>query len=251
MIISIQRLKMSNYILITGASSGLGKSIAIELAQSGFKCILLGRSLARLNNTLSLLNGQDHLLFEGDLNDEDYLKNLIHNIPVVAGIVHAAGIIKLTPLKFINRKDFSRIMETNFFSPFFLSQAALAANKLSNSSSIVFISSISGPIIGSKGNIMYSASKSALNGIIKSLALELASKKIRVNAISAGMILTEMWTSGENAVSNEQLYEDSLKYPLGYGKPSDIASLTKFLISNESNWITGSTIIADGGFTIQ
>ena len=98
---------------------------------------------------------------------------------------------------------------------------------------------------------MYSASKSAINGIVKVLALELAIKKIRVNAISAGMIYTEMWKGDSNVISSEQLIQDSLKYPLGYGQPIDVANLTSFLISPESKWITGSTIVLDGGFTIQ
>ena len=142
-------------------------------------------------------------------------------------------------------------MNTNLFSPFFLTQSLIKKKKLLNESSILFISSISGPIIGSKGNMMYSASKSAVNGIIKVLALELADKKIRVNAISAGMIYSDMWKGDNNIITSDQLIQDSKKYHLGYGKPSDVASLSSFLVSNESTWITGSTIVLDGGFTIQ
>lgn len=242
---------MSNSILITGASSGIGRSIAIELSKNGYKCILLGRSQEKLKMTLEMLSGQDHLSFHGDINDNDFKNHVVDNIPILSGLIHAAGIIKLAPFKFIKKSDFYSIMETNCFSPFFLSQAILSKKKISDFSSIVFISSISGPIIGSKGNLMYSTSKSALNGMVKTLALELAHRKIRVNAISAGMIMSEMWTDHDNAISLEQLQADSLKYPLGYGKPSDLAFLVKFLISNESGWITGSTIVADGGFTIQ
>ena len=155
------------------------------------------------------------------------------------------------PLKFINKDDFDKIMNTNLFSPFFLTQSLIKKKKILNDSSILFISSISGPIIGSKGNLMYSASKSAINGIVKVLALELAEKKIRVNSISAGMIYSNMWKEENNPISSEQLIQDSKKYPLGYGKPSDVASLASFLVSNESTWITGSTIVIDGGFTIQ
>jgi NAD(P)-dependent dehydrogenase (short-subunit alcohol dehydrogenase family) len=142
-------------------------------------------------------------------------------------------------------------MNTNLFSPFFLTQSLFKKKKILNNSSILFVSSISGPIIGSKGNMMYSASKSAVNGIIKVLALELAEKKIRVNAISAGMVNSEMWKDTNNLISSDDLIQDSKKYPLGYGKPSDVASLASFLVSNESTWITGSTIVIDGGFTIQ
>jgi NAD(P)-dependent dehydrogenase (short-subunit alcohol dehydrogenase family) len=155
------------------------------------------------------------------------------------------------PLKFIKKDDFTNILDTNLISPFFLTQKLLNRKKLFTSSSIVFISSISGPIIGSKGNLMYSASKSAVNGMIKTLALELAYLKIRVNSISAGMVLTEMWDTGNDIIAIDQLRFDEKKYPLGYGKPKDIASIVLFLVSDGSTWITGSTIIADGGFTIQ
>ena len=180
-----------------------------------------------------------------------FVDNIADQISELSGIIHSAGIIKLLPMKFINREDFDKIMNTNLFAPFFLTQALFKKRKIRNESSILFISSISGPVIGSKGNLMYSASKSAINGIIKVLALELAERKIRVNAISAGMIFSEMWKDNNTIVSSEQLIIDSQKYPLGYGKPSDVASLASFLISSESEWITGSTIVLDGGFTIQ
>ncbi len=127
----------------------------------------------------------------------------------------------------------------------------LKKKKILNGGSIVFVSSISGTVIGSKGNIMYSSSKSGLDGIVKSLSLELSDKRIRVNSINAGMVETEMWNSDNSSVSSTCLDLDSKKYPLGYGKPIDIANLTRFLISEESVWITGSNIIADGGFSIQ
>ena len=241
---------MIGQILITGASSGIGREISIKLSEIGYKCVLTGRSLSRLENTLEKMSGNSHQIFAGDLNDHSFIDKISNEIGELNGLIHSAGIIKILPLKFINREDFDNIMNTNFFSPFFLTQLLIKKKKLRNNSSILFISSISGPIIGSKGNLMYSASKSAINGIVKVLALELAEKKIRVNAISAGMIYSEMWKDN-NIISSDQLMQDSKKYPLGYGKPSDVSSLASFLISNESTWITGSTIILDGGFTIQ
>lgn len=241
---------MAGQILITGASSGIGREIAIKLSEIGYKCVLTGRSLSRLENTLEKMSGNSHQIFAGDLNDYSFIDKISNEIGELNGLIHSAGIIKILPLKFINREDFDNIMNTNFFSPFFLTQLLIKKKKLRNDSSILFISSISGPIIGSKGNLMYSASKSAINGIVKVLALELAEKKIRVNAISAGMIYSEMWNDN-NIISSDQLMQDSKKYPLGYGKPSDVSSLASFLISNESSWITGSTVVLDGGFTIQ
>ena len=155
------------------------------------------------------------------------------------------------PHKFIKKNDFNEIMNINFFAPFFLTQRLLKQKKIVDHGSIVFLSSISGPVVGSKGNLMYSASKSAINGIVKTLALELAEKKIRVNSISAGMVNTEMWKNDTKLVSTEQLNLNSKLYPLGFGEPEYIANLASFLISEESIWITGSSVIADGGFTIQ
>lgn len=242
---------MTKNILITGASSGIGREIAIRLSQLNYTCILTGRNIKELETTLDKMSGENHLFFSGDLNDELFIEHISNEIENLVGIIHSAGIIKLLPLKFINRAEFDKIMNTNLFAPFFLTQALIKKKKLLNSSSVLFISSISGPIIGSKGNLMYSASKSAVNGIVKVLALELADKKIRVNAISAGMVISEMWDNKSGVVSAEQLIQDSKRYPLGYGKPSDVASLTAFLISSESSWITGSTIVLDGGFSIQ
>jgi len=242
---------MLGKILITGASSGIGREISIKLSQLGYQCILTGRNIKELENTLTKMSGINHSIFSGDINDSIFINKISDETDDLCGIVHCAGIIKLLPIKFIKREDFDKIMNTNLFSPFFLTQALIKKKKLINGSSILFISSISGPIIGSKGNLMYSASKSAVNGIVKVLALELAEKKIRVNAISAGMIYSEMWKEDNNIISSEQLFQDSKKYPLGYGKPSDVASLTSFLVSSESTWITGSNIVLDGGFTIQ
>lgn len=242
---------MDSYILITGASSGIGRAISKKLSQNNFKCILVGRSSNRLEETCSLLKGQGHLIFAGDINDEMFQNRIANEIPNLYGLVHSAGIIKLVPWKFVKKNDFELIMNTNFFSPFFLTQSILKNRKLLNGGSVIFISSISGPVIGAKGNLMYSASKSAINGLVKTLALELADKKIRVNAINPGMVLTEMWKDNATFINDDQLDSNSKLYPLGYGTPENIAGSVLFLISCDSSWITGTTIVADGGFTIQ
>jgi NAD(P)-dependent dehydrogenase (short-subunit alcohol dehydrogenase family) len=242
---------MIGQILITGASSGIGREIAIKLSKIGYQCVLTGRNLEELEITLAMMSGINHTILSGDLNDNLFIDRITDEVNHLSGVIHSAGIIKLLPFKFINKIEFDKIMNINLFSPFFLSQSLLKKKKILNNSSILFISSISGPIIGSKGNLMYSASKSAVNGIVKVLALELAGNKIRVNAISAGMIYSDMWKDDSNIINSDQLVQDSKKYPLGYGKPSDVASLAAFLISIESTWITGSTIVLDGGFTIQ
>jgi NAD(P)-dependent dehydrogenase (short-subunit alcohol dehydrogenase family) len=238
-------------ILITGASSGIGKATALLCAASGAKCIIHGRNMERLIAVHELLKGHGHQLISADISQQEGINKIIMESPQLDGIIHCAGIIQLLPYRAITQSSFEKIMHINLYAPFFLSQAFLKKKKLSNNSAITFISSISGNIIGAKGNLMYSASKSALNGLIRVLALELAEKKIRVNGISAGMVKTEMWFNDNMTLSKEQLDEDEAKYPLGYGQPEDIAGIATFLMSDAARWITGSTIIADGGFTIQ
>jgi NAD(P)-dependent dehydrogenase (short-subunit alcohol dehydrogenase family) len=238
-------------ILITGASSGIGKATALLCASLGAKCILSGRDDNRLNTVLNALTGENHVSIRADISDQADIKKLCEDSPNLDGIIHCAGIIQLLPLRAISLGAFERMINVNLYAPFFITQALLKKKKINESSAITFISSISGPIIGSKGNLMYSASKSAVNGMIRVLALELAEKKIRVNGVSAGMVKTEMWINDNMQVSTEQLSKDEEKYPLGYGEAEDVANIAAFLVSDAAKWITGSTIIADGGFSIQ
>lgn len=239
-------------ILITGASSGIGKATATLLASYGVNCILTGRDINRLEAVLNQLEGDNHSVIATDISDISGIDTLSGLVPSnIDGIVHSAGIIQLLPFKVISATAFEKIMFLNLYAPFFLTQKLFKKKKLNDNSSVVFISSISGNIIGSKGNLMYSASKSAVNGMVKVLALELAERKIRVNSVSAGMVKTEMWFNDNMVVSEELLKKDEEKYPLGYGEPIDIASLVTFLVSDAAKWITGSSIVADGGFSIQ
>ncbi len=238
-------------ILITGASSGIGKAITIMCAALGARCVISGRDMERLDSVLQSLDGEGHLLISADISEQEGIKKITDECPNLDGIIHSAGIIHLLPYRAISTNAFEKIMKINLYAPFYLSQALLKKKKVNNNAAITFISSISGNLIGSKGNLMYSASKSAVNGIIRVLALELAEKKIRVNGVSAGMVRTEMWINNNMAVSEEQLAKDEEKYPLGYGQPEDIAGIAVFLVSNAAKWITGSTIVADGGFTCQ
>jgi NAD(P)-dependent dehydrogenase (short-subunit alcohol dehydrogenase family) len=238
-------------ILITGASSGIGKAIAIFCASLGAKCVLSGRNIERLNLVLQTLEGDGHSSIDADITEQTGVNKIVDEILNLDGLIHSAGIMQLLPFRSISPLTFEKIMNINLYAPFYLSQALLKKRKINNSAAIIFLSSISGNIIGSKGNLMYSASKSAVNGIIKVLALELAEKKIRVNGIAAGMVKTEMWINNNMLISKEQLNKDETLYPLGYGEPADIAGIAAFLVSDAAKWITGSIIIADGGFTAQ
>jgi NAD(P)-dependent dehydrogenase (short-subunit alcohol dehydrogenase family) len=237
-------------ILITGASSGIGKTTAIECSKMGAKLVITGRDENRLQKTFEQLEGQGHLKFAGQLNEEIQLNNLVSNLSHLDGIVYSAGTVKTLPFQFINRADLTMIMDINFVSPVLLSQKLIKAKKIKYEGSVVFISSIEGPVISHIGNSMYSASKGAISAIVKSMALEFASKKIRVNSVCPGMTKTPLIHT--DAITVEQLESELERYPLKrYGKPEEIAFAIIYLLSDASAWVTGTNLIIDGGFTLN
>lgn len=236
-------------ILITGASSGIGRATSVLCAKYGSKVIIVGRNESRLKETYAMLNGVGHSMIVQDITVD--LSAMIDRVPNIDGLVNAAGIIKLMPFKFLSELELDNIFKINFRAPFKLTQLLLKSKKFKKEASIVFISSLAGNVIASKGHLAYSTSKSALNALVKTIALELAPSRLRVNAILPGMVKTEMIKSFLDSLTEEQLNNDEKKYPLGYGSPEDIANATVFLLSKSSGWITGSSLIIDGGFSIQ
>jgi len=238
-------------ILVTGASSGIGKQSAITLSQQGAMLTITGRNEENLNQTFAL-SGSGHQKIVADLTNEAELAALIADAPAFDGIVLAAGIVKVLPFRFINKAEMKSLYETNYEAPILLTQGLLKAKKINKKASILFISSISGVKVGLVANSMYSGTKAALSGITKTLALEMAPQQIRVNTLAPGMVSTEMVTGGvSEAVSKEALSEDEKLYPLGYGNPEDIASTVSFLMSDAARWITGTDIIIDGGYSCK
>jgi NAD(P)-dependent dehydrogenase (short-subunit alcohol dehydrogenase family) len=236
-------------ILITGATSGIGKATAIECTKLGAKVIITGRNEKRLKETNQELEGSNHISIAADITIEEELVNLVDNIPEIDGLVNVAGIVKTLPFQFINRTDLSNIFSTNFFSPVLLTQKIIKKKKLNKEGSIVFISSIDGPVTAHIGNSMYSASKGAISAISKNMAVDLAVKKIRVNSICPGMTETPLIHS--DGITQEQLIEDMRLYPLKrYGEPKEIAWAVIYYLSDASKWTTGSQLIIDGGFTL-
>ena len=237
-------------ILVTGASSGIGKAIAIICSQMGANLIIIGRDEKRLNQTYDKLQGDYNLSIRADITNFDEVDNLINSLGPLDGVVHSAGIIRTLPFSFISNETLKETMDTNFTAPVLLTQKIIKKKLLKVNSSVIFIDSIVGTISTYKGYSAYSASKGALYGIMKTMALEFAQKKIRVNCISPGMIQTELLNSIESP--EDSIIEDQKKYPLGgYGVPEDVAYASVYLLSNASKWITGINLIVDGGFTIQ
>jgi NAD(P)-dependent dehydrogenase (short-subunit alcohol dehydrogenase family) len=237
-------------ILVTGASSGIGKAAAIECSKMGAKVIITARNEARLTQTLSELEGKGHQMVLCDLNNESAIDKMVDELPEVQGLINNAGFTKLLPVQFISSSDINKILQVNTVAPMILLQKLLKKKKLKKGSSIVFTSSMAGLGSSSVGNSMYTASKGAISAFIRCVALELAPKNIRVNAVCPAMVDTGILDSG--TISKEQLDEDIKNYPLGrYGKPNDVAWAMIYLLSDASGWITGDNLIIDGGVTLK
>jgi NAD(P)-dependent dehydrogenase (short-subunit alcohol dehydrogenase family) len=234
-------------ILVTGASSGIGKSTAIECSRMGATLVVVGRDMTRLKETMKSLNGKDHCFFQADLTSEHDLDGLVSSLQPLDGVVNSAGIIKRVPLKLISGQTYENLLQTNLISPVILTKKLYKAKLLKMESSIVLISSV-GSNVASLGNIMYMSSKGGLNSFMKGAALELAPMGIRINCIEPGMINTNL-TRG---ISDEEINKDIERYPLGrYGTPEEIAFAAVYLLSDASKWTTGSILKIDGGLTLR
>lgn len=238
-------------VLVTGASSGIGRAIAIECSKMGARVILTGRNQEHLEETLcSMERFQEHHTLRADLSEEEDINFLVNSVPEkLNGIVHCAGFTIPKPFQFYGKADVEKMISVNFYAPFSLTQLLMKKKKIEKGASIVFISSISGVWISSVGGSIYSATKGAVNGMAKGLALELAAKSIRVNCVNPGMIVTNIFKEG--VISEEQLAEDAKKYPLKrYGKPEEVAYAVIYLLSDAASWTTGSNLLIDGGYTL-
>lgn len=233
-------------IFVTGASSGIGASIAIESSKMGANLIITGRNKDRLNDTYSKLEGKKNVQLVGDLTIDKDIDKIVEQLPLLDGLVLNAGILKTTPVKNISASAIEKVFNTNIISSIQLVQKLLKKKKLKKGSSVVFISSISSFSV-KIGNSLYSATKGAVNSFMKVLALELAPQKITVNSIQPGFIKTRVLNSG--IITDEQLEDHFKVYPLGIGKPSDVAYACIYLLSDASEWVTGSIFTIDGGVT--
>lgn len=235
-------------ILVTGASSGIGRATAIECAKMGAKLIITARNEQRLQETLNLLDGDGHKMIIADLTAEEDMKRLIETLPLINGTVQCAGLLNNALVPFCSLKKFKNIFETNFFAQTELIRLLVKNKKLAEAASIVVISSVA-IFEHTLGNSIYGASKSALSVWIKYAAKELGKKNFRLNSICPGMIETEMIRGG--AISDEQLEEDKKSYPLGrYGQPSEIGYGAIYLLSDATKWVTGTNLVIDGGVTL-
>jgi len=238
-------------ILVTGASSGIGKGIAIECSKMGAKLVITARNSKRLNDTYLELEGDSHIQIVADLTIEEDFELLIENSPKLDGLVNNAGIPTLTLVKFIKKDNLNEIININTIAPILLTSSLVKKKKINKGASIVFISSVSGVCISAIGESPYSASKGAIHGFVMGAALDLASQRIRVNSINPGLIETSILEMASEMFSREQLNEKLKLYPLKrIGQPIDVALGAVYLLSDASSWVTGTNIVIDGGFTL-
>ena len=237
-------------ILVTGASSGIGRAIAVECSKMGAKVIISARNKERLAETFALLSGTENQQIISDLTDENQMGDLVENLPKIDGCVFCAGIAKTLVLQSSEKSDISEVFNANTFSHIRLTQMLVQEKRLNKNASLAYISSISGVKCGYIGGGLYGASKGAIEGFIKGTALELANRGIRLNTVVPAMIETPLLDNSE--ISAEQLEEDKKRYPLKrYGKPEEVAYAVIYLLSDASQWVTGSSLLIDGGYTLN
>ena len=239
-------------ILVTGASSGIGRQVASDVSNAGGKAVLLGRDIYRLKETMSFMSGEGHAVCSVDLNDlkclKGFVRRLVDENGAFDGFVHSAGVEKTVPLKYTGINDFEEIYRVNCLSSLEIVKQLNSGLGFREGGSVVLISSISA-LIGRKGLSAYSASKGALISASRVLALELAKKRIRVNTISPGTILTPMMLDALNEMPPEAREQRLSGFPLGLGDVSDVSNACVFLLSEASRWITGHNLVIDGGYT--
>lgn len=236
-------------ILVTGATSGIGRATALTCAGLGAKVVAMGRNHERLDSLMQELEGDGHLAIKADLTDEAQVQALLEKVPAVDGVACCAGVAEMKPFAFVIEEDMERLFAVNCFGPVMLVNKLLKAKKLNKGGSVVFVSSVDGPKVVHAGNSVYSGSKSALVGLARNMAIDLASKKIRVNCVLPGTTDTPMIRT-EN-VTEEMLAETAKQFPMKrFAQPEEIANAIIFLLSDGASFITGTELTVDGGYSI-
>lgn len=228
-------------VLVTGASSGIGRAVAAECARFGATVIATGRDAARLDETVASLGGEGHRGIAADLTDPQAIRALVDAAGSLDGVVHSAGVRGLSPIRTATEKFVRQVMSINFDAPTLLTQRLLYRNALKDGASIVFMASIAAHI-GTPGVGIYSASKAALVGMVRCLALEIAKRGMRANCLCPGLVETNLITEDPGWFEGQKA-----RYPLGIGMPEDVANACVYLLSDASRKVTGIEFNMDGG----
>lgn len=237
-------------ILVLGASSGIGRATAITCAKMGAIVIAVGRDYLRLQDTLNAMDQPEkHHAFILDLLDDTTWNTMLSALPMIDGVACCAGVANMNPFTFISREEIDKVFNTNCFGPILLVQKLIKNKKINKGGSIVFVASVDGPKVVHAGNSVYSSSKSALVGMARNMAIDLAGKKIRTNCVLPGTTDTPMIRTAN--VTEDMLNETAKLFPLKrFANPEDVANAIIYLLSDGSSYITGSEIVVDGGYSI-
>lgn len=237
-------------ILVVGASSGIGREIAIECSKMGAQLIISARNADKLKSCLDEMSGDNNRYIPCDITKQEDLSTLIEQIPKIDGLVVTAGKSFTQPVQFATREMFDDVYNLNLFANIEVVRFIFKKKKINKEGSIVFLSSIAGDFRCNPGNMIYGTSKSALNAFVRYAAIEFSPRKIRVNAICPGMVYTDLISY--NKITEEDYKKEMEKYPLKrYGEVEDIAPAAIYLLSQASSWMTGQTMVIDGGISIK
>lgn len=232
-------------VLITGASSGIGRATAVECSKMGAKVVITGRDEDRLSDTYNILEGEGHQAFIADLTSQEDVDHLVMRIDSLDGLVNNAGIGRNKPVGFIKMEDLESVYRTNVYAGILLTKSLLKKKKINKYGSLVFTSSISS-LLNTPGIAIYASSKAAITSFMRSCAVELGEKGIRSNAVLPGMVETNLIRRGD--YTEEDMARDKSLYALRrYGKPEEIAHAIIYLLSDASSWVTGTSLVIDGG----
>lgn len=234
-------------ILVTGASSGIGRELGRRTAELGAKIIGVARNSKNLQEALRAYPGGPHQELTYDLNDTDGFSDLVAGLPQLNGVVLSAGEPSIIPSRLLKRKQFDSVLLQHLVSPVLLTTELIRSNKLVDGGSVVFLSSLSA-VSTSSGILAYGAAKAGLTNAAMTLTAEYTAKnRFRFNCVCPGMIATPFIEKIEQRIGPQAFEKARNSYPLGFGKPADVASLIAFLLSDESSWISGSSYRLDGG----
>jgi 3-oxoacyl-[acyl-carrier protein] reductase len=239
-------------IIVTGASSGIGQDACVCLSELGARVVLVGRDTARLNETLTLLEGSNHVAEHFDLTNVDkipsWLKELSQRFGPVHGLVHCAGLFMIRPLQIWQIKESLQITTVNVSAALALTRGFRQRGVSGTGGSIVYVSSVAG-LVGQSGFADYSATKGAIISMTRSIALELAPLGIRANCVAPGTVDGPMVERNKHLLTEQQHAALKARHVLGPGRPRDVANAIAFLLADTARWITGTTLVVDGGFS--